>query len=123
MCHSAQSKTSYLESLSTTNATLVNNSLESVVSLRKLNISNNYIDKQIATEIAIILSFISTIKEFYASNNNLLQENAITIIKGLQHISTFTVFNINNNTICEEAADNVATVLYMSKCLFTRIKH
>ena len=89
LCHCAQSKTSYLESLSAANATLVKESLQSVVSIRKLNISNNYIDNQIATEIAIILSFISNIKEFYASNNNLLQETAIIIIKAyniFQHL-------------------------------------
>ena len=111
LCHNAQSKTPYLESLLAENATLVKSSLQSALSMRILDISSNSINNQIATEIGIIISFTRALKGFHASSNNLLEESTITIAKHLQNISTFTMLNISNNSICGKAVDAIAIVL------------
>ena len=111
LCHNTQSKMLYLESLSAANATLVKSLLQSTLAINVLDISYNSINNQIAKEIAIILSFTSTLRKFYVINSNLLDENIVTITKNLQNISTLTEFDISNNNVGKEAADDIAKVL------------
>ena len=99
LSHNAQAMTPCLKTLQAPHATVVENSLENDLSMSIFDISNNSINNQIMTEIAVILSFTSNLQKFYASNNNLLAESAIMIAKSLQRFSTLTIFNISNNSI------------------------
>ena len=110
MCYNVQAfaPLSYLQSLPVASATVVEDSFKN---LSVFDISGNYIDSQIATEIATVLSLTSTLQAVRAYANNLLTENAIKIAKSLQNCSALFVFNMSNNNIGEEAADDIATVL------------
>ena len=110
----------YLESIPVAKAIEVKNAVQSALSSifsrhpysrNVFDISHNYINSQIATEIKNILQCTSTLQEFHASHNSLLNESIITIAKGLQNFSTLSLLNISNNNIGEEAADDIAKVL------------
>ena len=110
----------YLELIPAAKVIEVENSVQSALSSifsrhpysrNVFDISHNYINSQIATEIKNILQCTSTLQEFHASHNNLLNESIIRITKGLQNSSTLSLLNISNNNIGEEAADDIAKVL------------
>ena len=112
LCYSTQSMASYFESLLPSYSVAVKNSFRNVLCMSVFNISHNFINSQVATEIANILSFSSNLQAFCAKDSNLLTENTITIVKGLQSSSILTVFNISNNNICEKAAKDISTILF-----------
>ena len=111
LCHNVHSEVPYLESLPAAYVVAAKHSLQSALCTRVLNVSHNFINRHIAAEIAIILSFTNRLEAFHASGNNLLNENIIKIAKAAHCISNLTVFHINDNNISEEAADDIATVL------------
>ena len=108
LCHATQSTAPYLESLPAEYATVIENSLQSALTISVLDISYNSVNSQFATQ---ILPFASNLQEFHASNNDWSTETIIKIFKSLQKSTTLTVFNVSNNSINEEAADDFAAVL------------
>ena len=85
--------------------------LKEISTLKSLNMSNTYIAKNAADDIAVSLSHNTQLQELDISNNHLQASGAITLTKGLHNITTLTKFCISNNNITEEAAGDIAFAL------------
>ena len=85
--------------------------LQNVVTLTKLNISNNRITCTAANAIAIAITHNTHLQEFIISGNYLKVIGATVIARGLQRISTLTKLYMVNNNISYETVGDIATAI------------
>ena len=86
------------------------NSLQSVLTLTKLHLSDNNITDEAADDIATILSHSNNLEVLTLNTNNFKISGVIKIINALQ-MSTLKQFEMERNQATKESADNIATVL------------
>ena len=86
--------------------------LQSIVTLTKLNISNNNITCTAANAIAVAITHNTHLQEFIISGNGLGVLGAKMIARSLQKLLTLIKLIINNNNITDEAADDIAAAIH-----------
>ena len=96
--------------LSTIGIRVISIALQSVFTLKKLNISKNNIVDDAADDIAAALSCNTRLQELDISINTLQTRGTIKIAKALQKISTLQKLYINNNYITASASDDIAAI-------------
>ena len=84
--------------------------LQHINCLKILDLENNVIPKQSASEFGDALKLNKHLEKLWLNNNN-LQSSAINILKCLTTISTLKYLNISNNQITKEAGEVLASVI------------
>ena len=84
--------------------------LQSVFTLKRLNISRNNITDDLANDIVTALSCNIQLQEFDISLNSLQTPGTIKITKALQQISTLQKFYMNHNYVTSSASNDIAAV-------------
>ena len=111
ICHNIQSKSSYLKAVPVTLHTTVN--LQKIFcDMEKITLCNNNFHKEIADDIAALLSNATKLRKIRLGGNSLHTLGVIKIAEGLQNTSNLMVINLSNNKITEEATDAIAAILW-----------
>ena len=84
--------------------------LQSLFTLKKLNISRNNITDDVTNDLAIALSCNTQLQELDISLNSLQTPGFIKITKALQQISTLKKLYINHNYITSSASNDIAAI-------------
>ena len=92
-------------------------SLQSISTLKVLNIASNKINEEAADDISALLSHNTSINELHLFCNNLQSTGIIKIASGLQNTSSLTILNISYTSLDDEAADDITAVVSMNKHL------
>ena len=92
-------------------------SLQNISYLMEVDISNNNIGSEVASEISTLLCPAIKLKTLSIHGNSLETAGAVKIARGLNNISTLTKLDISNNKIGSEAADDIAFVLIRNSIL------
>ena len=111
VCHNIQTNCSYYKNLPASSTAVVNNTLEKISNLQMFKFSNNNIDREMANDIAVVLTYTNNLQRIDLSKNNLQSAGAITIAKALKNTKTLISIDLSSNNISEEAADDIAAVL------------
>ena len=90
--------------------------LQHVTSLRILSLGNNYISKEVSTELALVIKSNKHLQKLWLYNSNIMP-SAIEILQSLSTISTLKYLNINGNGITEEAREILASVILHNRGL------
>ena len=85
--------------------------LQSVSSLSKLCINQNYDTEEAVNLIATVILSIRKLQILDIGGNNFQATGVMKIAKVLQNTSSLSEFHINNNNVTEEAADDIAAVV------------
>ena len=90
-------------------------SLKILCRFRKLDLLHTEVTKNVAQEIAVVISNCYSLQELYLSDNMLETEGAVKIFESLKHKSKLQVLTLSNNDITDEAIDELCLVLYSKK--------
>ena len=96
--------------LQTQGATIILKSLQKISSLTALCINYNIIAKEVADDIAAVVS-CNPMQVLDVSNNCLGTIGITKVAKALQSVCTLTHLYISNNNITDEATDDIATAI------------
>ena len=84
--------------------------LQSITSLRLLDLFNSNISKKVSCELAVAIKSNNHLEKLWLYNSN-MKSSAFAVIQALSTISTLKYLNINNNQITEEAGEALASVV------------
>ena len=97
---------------------VVANALKDISTLKLINLNGNQNrSKELAAEIASIVTNNKALESLLLSNNNLNDDGVIKIAQSLCKHSKLKVFNLRNNNITEEAAEALLSVITSNNCL------
>ena len=97
---------------------VVANALKDISTLKLINLNGNQNrSKELAAEIASIVTNNKALESLLLSNNNLNDDGVIKIAQSLCKHSNLKVFNLQNNNITEEAAEALLSVITSNNCL------
>ena len=87
-------------------------SLCEISSLKLLNLNNNCITKEVANDIAAVISNNPLLTFVYVGNNNLKSLGIIKIANKLKTLSLLKFLDFEGNQITEDATNHIAEVIY-----------
>ena len=97
---------------------VVANALKDISTLKEINLNGNQNrSKELATEIASIVTNNKALESLLLRNNNLNDDGVIKIAQSLCKHSKLKEFNLRNNNITEEAAEALLSVITSNNCL------
>ena len=94
-----------------TGITIIAESLNKLIKLRKLDLFNNNISRQGATSLAVVLQNSTCLQDLFLSGNNLETSGALEICNALSHINSLHVLTLSNNNISDEVTSQLIEVL------------
>jgi len=85
--------------------------IESISMIKILNLCNNEIPAEVATELASAIASNFFIEELRLGGNRLMTSGIVTIARSLSMVSSLKVLDFSETDITEEAADTIALVI------------
>ena len=85
--------------------------LSEITSLTELDLSENYMPKEVATSLAAAINSNCSLETLLLSNNNLGTNGINTIARSLSNLPNLRVLHVGNNNLTWEAADAIASVV------------
>ena len=89
---------------------IILHALKKVSNLKKLNLNNIRISKNVLIDLADVIKCNTCLEELHLFYNN-LQSSAVVILHALKQISSLKKLNLNSNYMSEEVVDDLADVI------------
>ena len=97
--------------LNTTGALFIFNSLKYITTLKVLDISNNNIGHQLSENIAAVISSNHMLEQLWLDGNALLDKGIVRISNALRGLTLLRTLSLCNNGITDDAAYELSTII------------
>ena len=99
------------QKLSQINSKAMISSLQIIRTLRVINLENNNIDEDAATELAGHLHCNNILEQLWLRGNELYDKGASVVLQSLHNLSTLLILDLSYNYLSSESADGIAVVV------------
>ena len=93
--------------------------LKQISTLKRLNLSNNFITEEAADDIAEVIKSNRELEMLWLNNNKLKSADINKITNALQHLNALSNLDLHNNEFTAQAADGIAAVINNNPLLQT----
>ena len=99
------------QKLSQIDSKVMMSSLQIIGTLKVINLENNNINEDAATELAGHLRFNNTLEQLWLRGNELYDKGASVVLQSLHNLSTLLILDLSFNHLSSESADGIAVVI------------
>ena len=99
------------QKLSQINSKAMISSLQIIRTLKLINLGNNNIDEDAATELAGHLHCNNILEQLWLRGNELYDKGASVVLQSLHNLSTLLILDLSYNHLSSESADGIAVVV------------
>ena len=93
------------------NSKAMMSSLQIIKTLKVINLENNNIDEDAATELAGHLHCNNILEQLWLRGNELYDKGALVVLQSLHNLSTLLILDLSFNHLSSESADGIAVVI------------
>jgi len=109
-----------IQKLSQVDSKAMMSSLQIIKTLKVINLENNNIDEEAATELAAHLYCNNILEQLWLRGNELHDKGASVVLLSLQNLSTLLILDLSFNHLSSESADGIAAVIG-NNCLLQQL--